>query len=127
SSPLQWNYGSYGTHATDNSRNRTKNNGTIQKQILIPDVVKVILQIFVNRKCPCRTDLPQSRYPWFCRKSFALGRMIASYNERHLRPRTNQAHLTFKNIDKLRKLIEAQAPKYATDPGQTTIHGASGR
>src|SRR5258705_3348715 len=103
--PMQREHHLDGTHAPDNSRYGSKDNRAVQEEILIPNIVQVILQIFVNGKCPCWTDLPQTRYPWSCRKPLALCRMIACHNEWHLRPWTHQAHLTLKNIDQLRYLI----------------------
>src|SRR5947209_6000650 len=83
----------YSTYPTDNRGNCTENDRAIEKEVLVPNIVKVILEIFMNRKSSRGTDLPQAGYPWFRGKSLAIDWMIAIYNKRHLRSGTDQAHL----------------------------------
>src|SRR5439155_1612860 len=40
---------------------------------------------------------------------------------RHYRPRANKRHVAFKNIDELRKLIQARFAQQPTDPRQPRI------
>jgi hypothetical protein len=69
-------------------------NGKIHKEAAIPYVVEVVLNILVDVECPISTQLPKSRDSWNYLQPLTLPEIISLHNERHLRPRPNERHIT---------------------------------
>lgn len=61
--PLKSTAKSYRTNAVNYSGDGAKQNCSIEHQVLFTYVVQIVLQVFVDRICTGRTDLPQSSDP----------------------------------------------------------------
>src|SRR6476620_1726634 len=68
--------------------------------------------------------LCQSRYARF----YHVAKFISIHHLRkttavsmHMRPWTNQAHLSFQHINKLREFIQIRSSQYSANPGNTPV------
>jgi hypothetical protein len=82
-------------------------NGEIQKEVAVADVIEVMMDVLVNWKGTIGTQLPQACNSGDHLKSLPVLRVIALYDEGHFRPRSDQGHASEKNVYKLRQFVEA--------------------
>src|SRR6201995_755718 len=95
--------------------------GEIHKDSAITDVVKIVLDVFMDRERTICAELPDAGDPRNDLETLHLGRRILFNHEWHLWPRADQRHIPSKNIQKLRELIKAGAPKDPPDWGDPRI------
>src|ERR1700757_1841751 len=66
-------------------RHSAQQDGNVEKDIAVPDVEEVELQVLVDRHCTRRADLPQTGDSRSDVKPQPLAGVVALHNERHLR------------------------------------------
>jgi hypothetical protein len=113
--------GSYSAYSVYDSGYRTQDNCAIEDKVSIVNVVEVVLQIFMNRKCACGTYLPQAGYPRPNGNSFTVDCMKFIHNKGHLRSWTDDAHLPHKNIDELGQFIDTEPANQPSDASETNV------
>jgi len=72
-------------HALYSENPSVQQNCHVHKEPAIPDVVEVILKVFVNKICPVCTQLPQSGDAWYNGQPLPLSWSIRLNNEWHFR------------------------------------------
>src|SRR6202789_2315947 len=92
--------------STYRKKQSVEENGHIHKKGAIPDVVEVVLDVFVNGERSIGTELPQACNPWHDLKPSPLLCPTAFRNQRHVGPRLSQRHVSKKDIDQQRYLIQ---------------------
>jgi hypothetical protein len=106
---------SYSANTARDRSERSKQNCTVEQDILVFDVMQIVLQILVNWECPSWANLPQTSYTWLGDETFTFKGAIPIHNKRHFGSRTYETHLSSQNIDKLRQLVNAQAANQAAN------------
>ena len=100
---------------------RSRSGGTEMIENIEAEIIHVVLNVFVNEECAIGADLPQPGYTRLYRQTLLLQRCISFDDERHLRPWTDQRHLSQPHIDQLRYLVETCAAEKASDRGYSRI------
>lgn len=74
-------------------------NGNIHKEAAVSDVVKVILDVLVDKERPVGADLPKARNARNRLKSLTLFGCVVLHDEGHLWPWPHERHASKKDVD----------------------------
>ena len=105
------------------SRNRAHQDLEIERQAPAFHVFKIQLHARFKRRIPPRDDLPEPGYSGFYIQSSVIGGPVARAIVHGMGARTNQAHIAFQDIPKLRQFVEAVLAKKAAEPRDARIIG----
>lgn len=86
-------------NASDNSADCSQQDGCIKEYAPALYVEEVVVKVVMNWQGACAADLPQSGNAREHRQARRSRVTVLFDNERHLRPGTNQAHITFQNVE----------------------------
>src|SRR5580700_2569629 len=83
------------THGEDGG---VQKNRQIHKQISVLDVVKVILDVFVDEVVAIAAELPEPCNSWFDLKPLRMVFVVGRDDEGHLGPRPNERHIPDEHV-----------------------------
>jgi hypothetical protein len=82
-------------------------NGDINEQTTISNVVQIVFDIFMDQESPVRAKLPQAGNSRLHRQALTLEWSVLLDDEGHFRPRSDQGHVAEQHIQNLRQFVEA--------------------
>ena len=80
-------------------------NGQIHEEGAVPDVIEVIMDVFVYLEGPIGTQLPEACDTGYHLESLPMPVAVALHDEGHLWPRSHQRHIAQKDVYQLRQFI----------------------
>lgn len=102
-------------------------NSQVHKEAAILEVVKVVLNVFMDQVSAVSAKLPQPGDARVDLKALALALSITAHDEWHFRSRPDQAHIAFQHIEQLRQLIKTGAPQVSAYGRDSRIPGIGRR
>jgi len=113
--------GSVGAFASDDGRNRLRQEFDIKLEAPVTDVIDVHLALNGKGEVGAAADLPDAGQAWSGVEAPARGQIVFGDLPGKSRARTDERHISAKDAPELGQFVEAEAAQNRTDAGDSRI------